>query len=126
MIKITSKGDFSKTFKFLSRAKERKYLRILEHYAKEGVAALSSATPVRTGATAASWGYELKIKNDEATITWLNTNVNDGQNIAVLIQYGHGTGFGGYVKGIDYINPAMKPIFDSIANEAWREVTAVT
>lgn len=95
---------------------------ILERYAQEGVSALSSATPVDSGATANAWSYEIESKGDTHTIYWTNGNINKGVNIAVILQYGHGTGTGGYVAGRDYINPAMRPIFDRIAEEAWKEV----
>lgn len=121
-VRITSKGDFSKTFKFLQKVDNLQLRQILERYAQEGVSALSSATPVDSGATANSWGYEIVSKGDSHTIYWTNTNSNKGVYIAVILQYGHGTGTGGYVAGRDYINPAMRPIFDRIAEEAWREV----
>jgi hypothetical protein len=122
VFKITSQGDFSRTFKFLEKVKKLNTQKILEKYAKAGVAALASATPVDSGLTANSWTYEISISGESATINWVNTNVNKGVNIAVILQYGHGTGTGGYVQGIDYINPAMRPIFDRIAEEAWMEV----
>lgn len=96
---------------------------ILDKYGKQGVSALSSATPVDSGLTANSWTYEIENKGDQVTIFWGNTNVNKGVNIAVILQYGHGTRNGGYVAGRDYINPAIRPVFDAIANEAWKEVT---
>ena len=95
---------------------------ILEKYAQQGVSALASATPVDSGATASSWGYEIARSGQGATIYWTNTNSNQGVVIAVILQYGHGTGTGGYVQGRDYINPAMRPVFDQIADAAWREV----
>lgn len=95
---------------------------ILERYGQEGVSALSSATPTDTGTTANSWSYEVSSNGDTHTIYWSNSNTNKGVNIAVILQYGHGTGTGGYVAGRDYINPAMRPIFDRIAEEAWKEV----
>ena len=123
-ISFTSKGDFSKTFKFLNNITKGKYLRsILEKYGQRGVAALSASTPVKTGLTASSWNYEITEDNDSFTITWTNSNINKGVNVALLLQYGHATRNGGYVTGIDYINPALKPIFDELANAAWKEVT---
>lgn len=122
MIKITSKGDFSKTFKFLNKMQNFKVEQILQKYGSKGVTALSSATPVDSGLTANSWTYVVEVRGESATIHWMNTNVNKGVNIAVILQYGHGTGTGGYVQGRDYINPAMRPIFDQIAEEAWKEV----
>lgn len=121
-IRITSKGDFNKTFKFLEKMKNFQIRQILERYGKEGVSALSSATPTDTGTTANSWSYEIESKGDTHAIYWSNSNTNKGVNIAVILQYGHGTGTGGYVAGRDYINPAMRPIFDRIAEEAWKEV----
>lgn len=123
MIKLSSKGDFSKTFKFLNSMQNFKIEHILHKYGREGVNALRNATPVDSGVTANSWSYELKISKESVTIHWNNSHVNKGVNIAVILQYGHGTGTGGYVQGRDYINPAIKPIFDKIAEEAWKEVT---
>lgn len=122
MIKISSKGDFSKTFKFLNKMSKWDPSKILDKYAKMGVDALAAATPVDSGETANSWSYEIKTTKQGATIYWTNHNTNKGVNIAVILQYGHGTGTGGYVNGIDYINPSLKPIFDKIANDAWMEV----
>ena len=123
MISFKHTGDFSKTTKFLERAKRGDYLKVLDKYAKEGVKALSSATPVDSGTTANSWSYEIEKGNSSAKISFLNSNVNKGVPIAIILQYGHGTRNGGYVQGRDYINPAIQPIFDRIANEAWKEVT---
>jgi hypothetical protein len=123
MITITHKGNFSKTEKFLKKGFNRDYLTILEKYGREGVAALANATPIDSGETANSWGYKIDHYNGGATISWTNTSIVNGVSIAVLIQYGHGTRNGGYVQGRDYINPAIRPIFDKIANELWREVS---
>lgn len=123
MITFRQKGDFSKLTKFLERAKEVVKLGELDKYGREGVAALSSATPVDTGKTASSWYYKITNQNGVASINFYNSNVNDGVPIAIILQYGHGTGNGGWVEGRDYINPAMRPIFDRIANDAWKEVT---
>lgn len=123
MIKITHKGNFSKTYKFLKRASQADFFSKLDAYGKEGVSALSAATPVDTGKTAASWNYEIHKEKGSVTITWTNSNVVNGISVALLIQYGHGTRNGAYVQGRDFINPAMQPIFDKIAKEAWREVT---
>ena len=122
MITLTSKGDFSKTIKSLNNMKNMKINHILNKYAKEGVNALQSATPVDSGKTANSWGYKIESRKDSYIINWTNSNVNKGVNIAVILQYGHGTRNGGYVAGRDYINPALKPVFDKLANEAWAEV----
>lgn len=124
MITISHKGDFKKSLKLLNKLTDFPIRNILEKYGKLGVDALSAATPVDTGKTAASWIYEIEMTKDSYTITWSNTNVNKHVNIALILQQGHGTGTGGYVAGRDYINPAIQPIFDQIANEAWREVTS--
>lgn len=122
MITFRQKGDFSKLTRFLERAKEIVKIGDLDKYGKEGVAALSSATPVDSGLTANSWYYEIINKNGSATISFHNSNIQNGVPIAIILQYGHGTGTGGWVQGRDYINPAIQPIFDKIAENAWREV----
>lgn len=99
------------------------YLNILSSYGNVGVAALSSATPIDTGKTADSWEYFIETSSNKTTISWSNSNENQGYNIALMLQYGHGTKNGGYVKGLDYINPAIRPIFESMASELWKEVT---
>ena len=121
-ISFSSKGDFSKTIKFLNKVKNIKINNILSKYGKIGVTALSQATPKDSGVTSRSWNYKIEVNNDNASIVWYNTNVVKGVNIAVILQYGHGTRNGGWVEGRDYINPAMKPIFDKIANQVWKEV----
>ena len=121
-ISFSSKGDFSKTIKFLNKVKNVKINNILSKYGKIGVNALSQATPKDSGVTSRSWNYKIEVNNDNASIVWYNTNVVKGVNIAVILQYGHGTRNGGWVEGIDYINPAMKPIFDKIADQVWKEV----
>lgn len=123
MITVVAKGDFSKTKSFLERMKETVKMGNLDKYGKMGVAALSSATPVDTGKTAASWYYDIERSNGSVSIVWKNSNVVDGVSIAVILQYGHGTRNGGWVQGRDYINPAIQPVFDEIANNMWREVT---
>lgn len=123
MISFRHKGDFSKLTHFLEKAKETVRIGDLDKYGREGVAALASATPIDSGLTASSWYYEITNKAGSATISFYNSNVQNGVPIAVILQYGHGTGNGGWVQGRDYINPAIRPIFDRIANEAWREVT---
>lgn len=122
LIRITSKGDFNNTFRFLKKMSNFKVNKILEKYGAMGVSALAAATPVDSGLTANSWGYEISVEKEGATIHWTNTNQNNGVYIAVILQYGHGTGTGGYVQGRDYINPAIRPVFDKIAEEAWMEV----
>ena len=123
MISFSHKGDFSKLTRFLERAKNAVHLGVLDKYGREGVAALASATPVDTGLTASSWGYEISHSPSSVTISFSNSNIQNGVPIAIILQYGHGTGTGGWVQGRDYINPAIQPIFDKIANDAWREVT---
>ena len=123
MIKFRQKGDFSKLTRFLERAKEAVRLGDLDKYGREGVAALASATPVDSGLTASSWYYTIEHKNGLSSINFHNSNIQNGVPIAVILQYGHGTRNGGWVEGRDYINPAIQPIFDRIANDAWREVT---
>ena len=125
MISFRQKGDFSKTKRYLERVKSAARLSILDKYGRKGVAALASATPMETGKTASSWFYEISHNKGSATITFSNSNINKGVPIAIILQYGHGTGTGGWVEGRDYINPAIQPIFDEIANEAWKEVTKV-
>lgn len=123
MISFRHQGDFSKFTRYLERLKEAAHLSDLDKYGREGVAALASATPVESGTTASSWYYEITHTNGSSKITFLNSNVNKGVPIAIILQYGHGTGTGGWVQGRDYINPAIQPLFDKIANDAWREVT---
>ena len=123
MISFRQKGDFSKLRRFLERAKETVRLGDLDKYGREGVAALSSATPIDSGLTGDSWYYKIDNKHGSAKISFYNSNIQDGVPIAIILQYGHGTGTGGWVEGRDYINPAIQPIFDKIANDAWREVT---
>ena len=123
MISFRQKGDFSKLTQFLERVKEAVKVGDLDKYGRAGVAALSSATPIDSGLTANSWYYEIKHKNGSSTISFYNSNIQNGVPIAVILQYGHGTRNGGWVQGRDYINPAIQPIFDEIAESAWREVT---
>ena len=123
MISFRQKGDFSKLTRFLERAKETVKIGDLDKYGREGVAALASATPVDTGLTASSWYYEIQRNNGSVSITFNNSNIQNGVPIAVILQYGHGTNNGGWVQGRDYINPAIRPIFDKIATNAWKEVT---
>lgn len=127
-ISVTSNGDFSKTFKYLGKLesfKHEKLLAILNKYGEEGVRSLQEFTPKDTGETASSWSYTIDEQNGAATLSFRNDAQNDGIPIAILIQYGHGTGTGGYVPPIDFINPAMKPIFKKIADDAWKEVRAL-
>lgn len=123
IIQFKQKGDFSKTESFLKKLRKLDLDSVLDKYGKLGVQALASATPVETGKTAASWDYKIEKGKGVVTITWTNSNVNNGVPIALLIQYGHGTGTGGYVQGRDYIKPAILPIFDQLADALWEEVT---
>lgn len=123
MIRFKHKGDFSKLSSYLEKAKNKVRKGDLDKYGKAGVAALASATPVDSGLTASSWHYEIVRKDGSVSINFLNSNIQNGVPIAIILQYGHGTGTGGWVQGRDYINPAIQPIFDKIANNAWEEVT---
>lgn len=125
MISFRQKGDFSNLSSYFERVKEKVKLGDLDKYGRAGVAALASATPVDSGQTANSWYYEIERQNGSVSIVFNNSNVNKGVPIAIILQYGHGTGTGGWVQGRDYINPAIQPIFDEIANNAWKEVTKV-
>lgn len=125
MISFRQKGDFSKLTRFLERAKESVKIGDLDKYGREGVAALSSATPIDSGKTANSWSYEITNKDGSVTITFNNSNIQNGVPIAIVLQYGHGTRNGGWVQGRDYINPAIQPVFDEIVDKAWREVTKI-
>lgn len=122
MISIQSSGTFNRTEAFLEKMSNLDIFNSLSKYAAQGVAALADATPVDTGLTSALWDYEVKVSKTGATITWTNAHVISGVSVAIILQYGHGTGTGGYVQGRDYINPAMKPIFDRIADGVWKEV----
>lgn len=123
MIKFVHKGSFKNTETFLKRNEKMEVLSILQKYGQEGVEALRESTPKDSGETANSWSYEIRETSQGYQIYWSNSNINKGVPIAILIQFGHGTGTGGYVEGRDYINPAIQPIFDKIADDAWREVT---
>lgn len=122
LVTFRHEGDFKRTERFLSKAKDLQVRGILEKYAQLGVDALAGATPVDSGVTAGSWTYEITGDRSSYAIHWLNTNQNGSFEIAIGLQYGHGTGTGGYVQGRDYINPAMRPTFDKIADEVWKEV----
>ena len=123
MITIKQEGNFKNTERFFSRAQNLRLHTILENYGRKGVAALASATPKDTGETASSWDYKISITQKGYTISWINRHEENGIMPAILIQYGHGTGTGGYIQGLDYINPAMKPIFDDVANAISKEVS---
>lgn len=125
MITFKHEGNFNKTDKFLRRVSLSNYLSIFDKYGKEGVSVLSEATPKDSGETANSWDYKVRRSQKGVSITWTNSNVADGVPIAIILQYGHGTRNGGYVQGRDYINPVLRPVFDRITNDIWREVTAL-
>lgn len=122
MIQCTVKGNFKKTRSFIKKILRLDFYSILTKYAEEGVQALSSATPIDTGRTADAWNYEIVKEKDRVSIFWTNSNMNEGVPIAVVLEYGHGTGQGGYVQGRHYISPAIQPVFDKIAEAAWKEV----
>jgi hypothetical protein len=123
MISFESKGSFVKTEGFLRRMMTGEIYRALNGYGEQGVAALSEATPRDSGTAAGAWSYRVSRTGRHWVIAWYNSNTENGFPVAIMLQYGHGTGTGGYVAGQDYINPAIKPIFDQIANAVWREVT---
>ena len=123
MISFKQKGDFSKATRYFKDVKAAARLNILDEYGRRGVAALASATPVDSGLTANSWYYKITTESGKSTIGFYNSNVQGGVLIAIILQYGHGTGTGGWVQGQDYINPVIQPLFNEIANNAWREVT---
>ena len=123
MIQMSEKGDFKKTFKFLKAMQEKKFLSNLNKYGERGVQLLSENTPRDTGLTASSWYYKIEDDGETLTLTWYNSNVKkDYFNVALMLQYGHATKNGGWVEGIDYINPALKPLFDEMEKDIWEEV----
>lgn len=122
-IEVDSIGEFKDTQKWLKEMSNKSYIKQLDQYGRRGVDVLSAATPSDTGTTAVSWSYDIQETSSGVTINWYNSNINDGVNIAIIIQYGHGTGTGGYVQGRDYINPALQPLFDQMS-EAVRRVVA--
>ena len=121
-ITFKQRGDLSRTQRFLRNAQTAIKFRNLDTYAEQGLAALKNATPYETGETANSWYYEIERTQNSVSIVYKNSNIQNGVQIAVILQYGHGTGTGGYVQGRDYINPAIRPVFDKLANDAWEEV----
>lgn len=124
MISFSSKGNFSKTTKFLNKLLKQDYLNVLDKYGQKGVEALRRATPKDSGLTADSWDYEITKKGSDVRIHFVNSNIQNGANVAILLQYGHATKSGGFVQGVDYINPALQPIFEKLADEAWKEVNS--
>lgn len=124
MIEIRTKGSFKKTESFLDRMRKSRRAEILKKYGETGIMALEAATPVRTGLAATSWYYKAEASRHGASLTFYNSDVENGFPVAIMLQYGHGTGNGGYVQGIDYINPALKSIFEQILRKVWNEVTS--
>ena len=124
ILSVETKGDFEKTLSWLKRIKFEKLMKSLEEYGEKGVEVLSNATPRRTGKTASSWGYRIDQTPTSVKITWTNSNLaKDSIPVALLIQYGHGTARGGYIQGVDYINPALEPIFEEITEKIWKEIS---
>lgn len=124
MISITTSGSFDRTRKYLERLARGDFYRGLERYAQQGASALAGATPTDTGLAAGSWNYKIKISRSGCSITWTNTDVESGFPVSIMLQYGYSTGTGGYVQGRDYINPAMKPVFDQIEEAVRKAVTS--
>lgn len=122
MISFRSKGNFKRTEKLLKKSLGKDWRSLLDKYGRQGVQALAAATPIESGQTAASWDYEIQQKGSSISIIWTNSHINKGVNIAVILQYGHATRTGGYVRGRDYINPALRPVFDELADAAWKDV----
>lgn len=122
-VRLTSTGSFKNTYKFLNGIKSKQYVKILIPYAEDGLRALEKATPKDTGKTSKSWGYKIVEDDGLIKIIWTNSNVNNGVPIAIIIQYGHATRSGGWVEGVDYINPALTPVFNKIRDKVWKEVT---
>lgn len=125
IISITHTGDFKRTDRFLHGLMKLHFANKLNRYGERGVEALKSATPIDTGNTGDHWSYEIVEEPGRTSVWWNNNNINKGVNIAVILQYGHGTRNGGYVKGIDYINPAIRPIFTEMAEAMWKEVVSL-
>lgn len=125
MISFTQHGDYKKLSRYFERLKEAANIGILDKYGKAGVEALSNATPKDSGLTAGSWTYEIQRQNGSVSLNFLNSNINKGIPIAIILQYGHGTGTGGWVEGRDYINPALRPLFDKLASDAWKEIKSL-
>ena len=122
MFKLVSKGGWDKSYSFLKNVSNKHHFKVLDHFGQTGVEALSSATPVDSGATASAWRYEIHNDSGGVSISFHNDNINQNVNIAIILQYGHGTGTGGWVEGRDYINPAIQPVFDEMAEQLWKEV----
>lgn len=125
MISFKQKGDFKKTEKFLRKSMGHDYISVLQEYGQYGVQALAAASPVVTGRLASSWRYEIEQANDHISLIFHNDDIEGGKNVAIMVQYGHATKTGYYVQGRDYINPAIQPIFDDLAEKCWKEVSSV-
>lgn len=125
MMHISHKGSFKQTEKFLNDLRKMRFAKNLEKYGREGVIALSKATPIDTSETANSWSYDIVNEKGIVELWWTNDNIENGIPVVILLQYGHGTRNGGYVEGIDFINPTLKPIFDKIADDVWKEVQSL-
>ena len=125
MISFTQHGDFKKLSRYFERIREKIKIGVLDKYGKAGVEALANATPKDSGLTASSWSYEIVRQNGTVSLNFLNSNIHEGVPIAIILQYGHGTGTGGWVMGRDYINPAIQPLFDKLASDAWKEITSL-
>lgn len=123
MFSLSSSGSFKNSERFLSGSKQAQLAQKLNEYGRLGVEALSSATPTDTGKTAMSWSYNVRVTRSKASLFWTNSNVAGGTPVPILLQYGHGTGTGGYVQGRDFINPALRPVFDTISDGVWKAVT---
>lgn len=123
LIHVKHKGNFNKAERFMNRALRRNYLNILEKYGQRGVEILRAATPTDSGKTAESWDFGIEEEKGKITLYWTNSNTNDGVNIAILLIYGHGLQNGSYISGVDFVHPAMRPVFRQIADESWKEVT---
>lgn len=119
---LANKGSFKRSEKWFKKIIGADYMNVLHEYGRKGVENLSASTPVDTGLTASSWYYKIKKEDGKISVNWFNSNINDGVSIAIILQYGHGTGNGGYVVGRDYINPSLRPVFDEMADKAWKEV----
>lgn len=119
---VTTKGNYNRFFKFLERLQNGEFYKILDHYGQMGVETLRDHTPVYTGRASSSWFYEVEINDKEASITWCNSDIEHGSNVIMLLEYGHGTKRGGYIDGIDIVDPALEPVFREMIDAVWKEV----
>lgn len=123
LVVMKQSGSLKNFEGFLYKNRKQRLYQLLNEYGKQGVELLRDATPVDTGKTASGWDYEIEVNSQGASLYWVNNNVNEGVPIAILIQYGHATRSGSYVQGVDYINPALRPLFESMATKLWKEVS---